>query len=229
MHAVDMLKEKAGRFAVNLIQDGMVLGLGTGSTVWFFLMALAEKIKSGKYRNLCGVSSSDRTAQLARQNGIPLADFTRYQRLDLTVDGADEADRDMNLIKGGGGALLREKILAQASERYVIIIDESKYSHKLGSHWPVPVEVMPYAEPLEQKFLKECGARIKLRQGDDGQPYVTEQNNHILDCDFGPIENLHELSAMLDQRAGIQAHGLFLDFTTDLIIAAHKEVRHLQK
>ena len=225
----ELLKEKAGRIAADFIEDGMIIGLGTGSTVKYFFEALSEKISTGGLKNIYGIPSSVATEQQARKSGIPLASFADFQKLDITVDGADEVDPGFNLIKGGGGALLREKVLAQASTRYIIIIDQSKYSPKLGSKWPVPVEVLPYAEPLEYVFLKRLGARVELRRTENGDIYLTDQNNHILDCNFGPIDNPAELAQALDNRAGIQGHGLFLDFTTDLVIAADDGIKHMQK
>lgn len=225
----EVLKEQAGRYAVRFIEDGMTIGLGTGSTVKYFLIALGEKLHSGKLKSIQAVSSSIWTDGLAGASGIPLVSFGETPGLDLTVDGADEVDPDLQLIKGGGGALMREKVLAQASTRYIIIIDDSKYSPHLGTHWSVPVEVIPFAVPVEHRYLEDQGAQVTIRPGKDGHPFLTDQQNYILDCNFGSIEDPHQLARLLDARAGILAHGLFLDFTTDLIMAGPGKVEHRQK
>ena len=225
----ESLKEQAGRYAVRFIENGMTIGLGTGSTVKYFLIALGEKIETGELKNIRGVSSSIKTDGLAGAAGIPLVSFSEARDLDVAVDGADEVDPDLNLIKGGGGALMREKILAQACNRYIIIIDDSKYSPRLGTHWPVPVEVIPFAVSLEQRYLEDQGARVQIRSGLDGRPVLTDQQNCILDCNFGVIEDPYALANLLDARAGIMAHGLFLDFTTDLIMAGADKTEHLRK
>ena len=226
---MEILKKNAGRFAAKFIKDGMIIGLGTGSTVKYFLLAICEKIKAGDLKNIYGIPSSIQTEKLARELNIPLSTFSEHQSVDISVDGADEVDPDLNLIKGGGGALLREKVLAQASQRYIIIIDDSKYVERLGTKWSVPVEVLPYAEPVVTRYIKSLGANIKRRETTEGKIYETDQNNYILDCDFGPIANVTELAIALKMRAGIQEHGLFVSLTTDVIIAGEKGIRHLTK
>ncbi len=225
----EKLKAQAGEYAVKLIRNNMIVGLGTGSTVKYFMQGLAEKIQNSKLKNIKGIPSSRQTEKIARELNIPLTSFDEYQTIDITIDGADEVDPDFNLIKGGGGALLREKIMAQASKRFVIIIDESKYTSKLGSIFVVPVEVLPYALPLEMKFLKETGAKIKIRKLSNGAYFKTDQENYILDCNFSLIEDPQKLSEALNMRAGILEHGLFLSVSTDVIIATDHEVRHLTK
>ena len=225
----EKLKAQAGEYAVKLIQNNMIVGLGTGSTVKYFLQGLATKIQNGKFMNIKGVPSSRQTEKIARELNIPLTSFDEYQTIDITIDGADEVDPDFNLIKGGGGALLREKIMAQASKRFVIIIDESKYTAKLGTIFVVPVEVLPYALPLEMKFLKDTGAEIKIRKLSNGEYFKTDQGNYILDCNFSLIDNPQKLSEVLNMRAGIMEHGLFLSVTTDVVMATDHEVRHLTR
>lgn len=149
--------------------------------------------------------------------------------IDLTFDGADEVDPALNLIKGGGGALLREKIVAQASRREIIIVDESKLSPTLGTHWAVPVEVIPFGWRSQAAYLESLGAQVLLRPGDDGTPFKTDQSNLILDCDFGPISDPVSLGARMDARTGIVAHGLFLELATDVIVAGALGVRHLRR
>ncbi|MGA9263896.1 MAG: ribose-5-phosphate isomerase RpiA, partial [Desulfobacterales bacterium] len=177
----------------------------------------------------CGVPSSIQTEIQARQLGIPLTSLDRHPVLDLTIDGADEVDPELNLIKGGGGALLREKVLAQASRRTVIIVDQSKLSPRLGSHWPLPVEVIQFAVKSIENYLTSIGATVKLRQTAGGTLFRTDQNNVILDANFGPIENAQELRAKLADRAGIVAQGLFLDLADEVIVAEENAVRHLRR
>jgi ribose 5-phosphate isomerase A len=271
------LKKLAAEKAVNEISSGMIVGLGTGSTVQFALEKISEKIKNGELKNILCVPSSNNTEYEARRLGIPLTTFeelikrrktenreqgsevsnqkseVRNQKpvlsvsegseisiqnhsalhtlhsaiytlnstfyIDVTIDGADECDEELNLIKGGGGALLREKILAQASKRLIIIVDESKLSKYLGTKWHVPIEVIQFAASVEQKYLESLGAKVVRRKNAEGKDYVTDENNFILDADFGEIKNASELSTLLNQRAGIVEHGLFIGMTSELICA----------
>jgi ribose 5-phosphate isomerase A len=229
MTGQEKLKARAAEYALQFVEDGMVIGLGTGSTVQYFLELLGKKIRGGDLKNIRGIPSSLKTESIAGELKIPLVTFKEYQHLDLSVDGADEVDPALNLIKGGGGALLREKIVAQASERYVIIIDESKYSDKLGSRWSVPVEILPYALPVELKFIAGLGAKVQIRKHPDGRFYQTDQKNYIVDCNFGPIGNAAELAIKLKLRAGIQEHGLFISVTTDVILAKPDSIEHLKR
>ena len=149
--------------------------------------------------------------------------------IDVTIDGADEVDDQMRLIKGGGGAHLREKVVAQASERVVIVVDEGKLSPQLGTHWPVPVEVLVFGWRSQARFLESLGATPEVRKGRDGEPFVTDSGNYILDSRFGPIEDPERLAIQLGDRAGIVEHGLFLDIATDLIVAGADGVRHVAR
>ncbi|MCK4452241.1 MAG: ribose 5-phosphate isomerase A, partial [Anaerolineae bacterium] len=149
--------------------------------------------------------------------------------VDVTIDGADEVDPHLNLIKGGGGALLREKIVAQASRCEIIVVDESKLSPALGTHWPVPVEVTPFGWRSQAAYLESLGAQPVLRLSSDGTPFTTDQGNLILDCRFGPISQPAQLAARLSERAGIVEHGLFLGLATDVILAGVEGVRHLER
>jgi ribose 5-phosphate isomerase A len=150
-------------------------------------------------------------------------------QIDVTIDGADEVDPDLNLIKGGGGALLREKVVAQASRQNIIIVDESKLSPRLGTHWALPVEVIPFAVKSEENFLKSLGAAVTLRTADNGQPSKTDQNNFILDANFGEMADPNSVAARLNERAGIAEHGLFLGLASDVIVAAEDGIRHLKR
>ena len=227
MTSQDELKQKAAIQAVDLIESGMVVGLGTGSTAKFAVERIAEKIQTGKLQNIIGIPSSDRTEKLAHQLNIPLTDLETHPEIDLTIDGADEVDPDLNLIKGGGGALLREKIIAQASRINIIIVDESKLSPLLGTMWALPIEVVPFAGPPETRFLEELGAEVSIRKKDDGDFFKTDQNNLILDADFGPMDDPASLAGQLDNRAGIAGQGLFIGLTSGVIVAGTDGIRNI--
>lgn len=229
MKKQDELKQKAAHRAVDFVYSGMVVGLGTGSTTAFAVMRIAERLKSGDLKNIVGIPTSIRTETQAAELGIPLCGLDDQPLIDVTIDGADEVDPALNLIKGGGGALLREKVVAQASRQNVIIVDESKLSPCLGTRWALPVEVIPFAVKTEENFLKSQGAVVILRLDDKGQPCLTDQNNFILDADFGEMADPADLAAKLNERAGIVEHGLFLGLASDVIVAAEDEIRHLKR
>ncbi len=228
MKKQDELKQKAAHRAAQLVESGMVVGLGTGSTTAFAVIRIGERLKSGDLKNIVGIPTSIRTEKLARDLAIPLATLDDQPEIDITIDGADEVDPDLNLIKGGGGALLREKVVAQASRQNIIIVDESKLSPCLGSRWALPVEVIPFAAKTEENFLKSLGASVTLRTGEKGQPYKTDQNNFILDANFGEMSNPNALAVKLNERAGIVEHGLFLGLANEVIVAAEDDIRHLK-
>ena len=223
------LKRQAGFFAADFVESGMVLGLGHGSTAIFALRGIAERLRAGQLRDVVGVPCSRQVEREARELGIPLTSLEEHPEIDLTIDGADEVDPALNVIKGGGGALLHEKIVAQASHREIIAVDESKLSPALGTHWPVPVEVLPFGWQGQMAYLESLDARPTLRRNKDGTPFRTDEGNWILDCDFGPISQPVSLAARLNERAGIVAHGLFLGLATDVIIASSRGIRHLRQ
>lgn len=229
MKIQDELKQKAAHRAVEFVDSGMVVGLGTGSTTAFAVMRIAERLKSGDLNNIVGIPTSIRTETLAAELGIPLCGLDDQPVIDVTIDGADEVDPALNLIKGGGGALLREKVVAQASRQNIIIIDESKLSPRLGTRWALPIEVIPFAVKTEENFLKSQGAAVILRRNEKGQPYQTDQNNFILDANFGEMVDPESLAARLNERAGIVEHGLFLGLASDVVVAAEDEIRHLKR
>jgi ribose 5-phosphate isomerase A len=205
------------------------VGLGTGSTTAFAVIRIGENLKSGDLKNIVGIPTSIRTEMLATEWGIPLCGLEDQSLIDVTIDGADEVDPDLNLIKGGGGALLREKVVAQASRKNIIIVDESKLSPCLGTRWALPVEVIPFAAKSAENFLESQGAAVTLRLDAKGRPYQTDQNNFILDANFGEIADPDDLAARLNERAGIVEHGLFLGLTSDVIVAAEDDIRHLKR
>ena len=220
----DKFKRDAARSAVQEIESGMVIGLGTGSTSYYALEAIAELIENNSLRNIVGIATSTKTAETARRLGLTLSNFETHPFIDMTIDGADEVEAGGNLIKGGGGALLREKIVAEASRRLVIIVDESKLSQKLGIHRPVPIEVVPFGQQPVKAYLESLGARVEVRAV-AGKEFTTDQGNRILDAYFEPIEDPHELGAKLSRRAGVVEHGLFLDIADEIIVAGPSGIR----
>jgi len=223
------LKQQAALRAVEFIEPGMVVGLGHGSTALFAVRRIAELLNAGKLSEILGVPCSLKIEDEARQLGIPLGTLDEHPVIDVTIDGADEVDPNLDLIKGGGGALLREKIVAQASRREIIVVDESKLSPALGTRWPVPVEVIPFGWRSQISFLESLGARVTVRQASGGRRFVTDQGNLILDCNFGPLQQPTLVARELGQRIGIVEHGLFLGLTTDVIVAGKDRVRHLTR
>jgi ribose 5-phosphate isomerase A len=211
-------KRAAAWRAVEFVQSGMKLGLGTGSTAIYATRRIGEMLEAGELRDIVAFATSKGTLAEAVRLGVPMLPDDLPCDLDLTIDGADEVDPDLNVIKGGGGALLREKIVAQVSRRVIIVVDETKPSPRLGTHWPVPIEVIPFGWRSQARFLESLGATYTVRQR-DGSQFVTESGNMILDCGFGPIADARQLAATLSARAGIVEHGLFIDLATDLIVA----------
>ncbi len=220
-------KKEAAEHAVTYVKSGMIVGLGTGSTAIFATQRIAELLHRGELRNIRALATSKAVWEEAIKLGIPLLADDIPQEIDLTIDGADEVDPKLNLIKGGGGALLREKIVAEASHREIIIVDESKLSPQLGTRWALPVEVLPYGWQSQARYLSSLGAIVTLRREHYGSVVRTDQDNLILDCNFGPITDPQGLAEKLSARAGIIEHGLFLNLTRDVIVAGFNGVRHL--
>jgi ribose 5-phosphate isomerase A len=219
-------KKQAGEYAVRFVSDGMIIGLGYGSTAIHALRLIGSRIRTGELRDIMAIPTSDSIASEAKKEGIPLTTFESNPEIAVTIDGADEVDPGLNLIKGGGGALLREKIVAQATRREIIVVDGTKLSPRLGTRFPLPVEVLPFGWSSQAHFLASLGADVKRRMENQTEPYTTDAGNFILDCDFGPIEDPVSLAAELSGRAGIIEHGLFLSVAHDLIIADGSGVRH---
>jgi len=227
--SIERLKREAAHYAVQFVESGMVVGLGAGSTASFAVRRIAQLLREGQLKDVTGVPCSVQVEQEAVLLGIPLTNLDEQPTLDLTIDGADEVDPNLDLIKGGGGAVLREKIVAQASHREMIVVDESKLSPVLGTRWAVPIEVIPFGWRAQIGFLEGLGARPVLRTTPEGSLFRTDQGNIILDCPFGPISQPRELACKLAQRAGVVEHGLFLGLATDVVIASEQGVRHLKR
>lgn len=226
MSKTDELKKAAGVKAVDFVHAGMLVGLGTGSTAEFAIEELSRRVRDGRLSEISCVPSSERTKSFAEAMGLDLVELNSARMIDITVDGADEIDSDFNLIKGGGGALLREKVLAQNSKRNIIVADESKLSRRLGECFPVPVEVLQFAFEAERGYLESLGGEVRLRLACDGSPFLTDQGNLIVDWSFGEMADPSFFADRLSARAGIVEHGLFIGTASDIIVAYSQEVKH---
>lgn len=225
----EVFKQQAAERAVESVESGMVVGLGSGSTARYAVERIAQRLAAGDLTGILGVPTGLQVEREAQRLGIPLTNLDEHPQIDLTIDGADELDPDLNLIKGGGGALLREKIVAQVSHREIIVVEETKLSPKLGTRFPVPVEVLPFGWRVVAQYLELLGAAASLRRGANGKPFETDQGNWILDANFGPLEDPQPVADQLDHRAGVLAHGLFLGLATDAIVAGEGGVRQLRR
>jgi ribose 5-phosphate isomerase A len=219
--ANDQEKEAAARASLHYVKDGQVVGLGTGSTATYFIRLLAEKVKAGL--RVRGIPTSERSRELASSMGVPLTALDECQDIAVTVDGADEVDPQLRLIKGGGGALLHEKIVASATRQLVIVADASKRVPTLG-RFPLPVEVIKFAQAMVAKKIAALGAQVSLRRRPDGSPFLTDENNYILDCSFGQIADPDGLARRLSDMPGIVEHGLFIGMASTVIFASGKDV-----
>ena len=215
-------KKNAARRALQLVEPGMTLGLGSGSTATLWIKLLGEEVRDHGLR-IRAIASSEDSERLGRSYGIPFITFEECKRLDLTVDGADEIAPGLALIKGGGGKLLREKIVASASKRFVVVADKSKQVDKLG-RFPLPVEVIQMAAPLVSDALRELGFTPQLRFARDRKPYVTDEGNFILDCSGLVIDDPDAIADKLDSIAGVVEHGLFLHLAELAVIAGENQV-----
>lgn len=226
----DLLKQKAAEKALEYVQSGMTLGLGSGSTVAFFLEFLARDLKSGALKNIRGIPTSEVTATKARELGIPLIELGDVDgQLDLAIDGADEVDEDLNLIKGLGKALLREKLVEVNAKKLVIIVDESKLVSKLGTRGPLPVEIVKFAYDASLKWLESLGCRAEWWKESD-QPVLTDNGNYLVKCWFeNGIDNPLEIAKKMAGRPGIVEHGLFLRMADSVIVAAEHGIRVIDK
>jgi len=224
-----LLKQQAAEKAVEFVESGMIVGLGHGTTAIWATRKIAELIKTKQLTSILAIPVSAQTEAEAQQLGIPLSTLELHPAIDLTIDGADEVAPNFTVIKGGGGALLREKIVAQATKREIIIVDESKLSPVIGTKWAVPVEVIPFGYGSQKVYLEGLGAKVSIRQKPDRTTFYTDQGNIILDCHFGAISDPVGLAEQLKQRTGIVEHGLFIRLVSDVIVAATSGTRQLQK
>jgi ribose 5-phosphate isomerase A len=223
------LKLQAARQALAHVHSGMVLGLGSGSTSALFVDLLGEQIQAGVLRDILGLPTSQATEERARALGIPLTSLGEQPRLDLVVDGADEVDPDLNLIKGLGRALLREKIVEIHADRFLVIVDESKLVERLG-RGPLPVEVVPFGLEAHLRWLNTLGCRAELWLEDDGSPIVTDNGNHLVLLRFPEgIDDAYALARTLVDRPGIVEHGIFLDMADEVIVAGSQGTRVLSR
>jgi ribose 5-phosphate isomerase A len=217
-------KELAGRAAAQLVRDSEIVGLGTGSTAYFTVIALGERMKAGL--KIIGIPTSEATASLARSVGIPLTTLDKKPEIDITIDGADEFDPHLNLIKGGGGALTREKVVASASKKMVVVADSSKAVPVLGK-FPLPVEVITFARTVVENKIATLGGHPKLRQRPDGSPFITDNGNQILDCSFGKITDTAALARALSDMPGIVEHGLFIGIAKLAIVGRNGGIEEI--
>ncbi|MCK4445322.1 MAG: ribose-5-phosphate isomerase RpiA [Thermoplasmata archaeon] len=220
------LKKMAGEKAADCVQNGMALGLGTGSTVRYFVERLGELVGEGL--DVVGVPTSKRTEDLARQVGVPLTTLEETPTLDLAIDGADEVDPDLNLVKGMGGALLREKIVASSCREFMVIADESKIVDKLGTKSPLPVEITQFGWTSVKEWIAKLGCVPELRMV-EGRPYLTDNQNYLLECEFNGIEDPFDLDEKLHRLPGVVETGLFLDLTCRAIIGKESGVEEIEK
>jgi ribose 5-phosphate isomerase A len=222
----DQFKSAAAESAVVQVTDGMIVGLGSGSTAAFAVSALGRRVREGL--RIVGIPTSERTAAQARALGIPLSTLEEQAQVDITIDGADEVEEGtLNLIKGRGGALLREKIVASASRKLVIIVHSAKLVSHLGVNDPVPAEVLPFGWQVTAQHLSSLGAKPALRRNPDGESFHSDSGNYILDCTFESISSPESLARQLDHVVGLVEHGLFIGLASEVHVAGASGVRVL--
>lgn len=226
MNRMDQSKQLVGQEAVKYIQDGMKVGLGSGSTVYYMVKALGERVKA-EGLDIVAISTSNVTDEWAREFGIPLTDFSHIQELDIAIDGADEVDDNLQLIKGGGGALFREKVVAAAAKEFIVIVDESKIVSTLGK-FPLPVEIVPFGWEVVASKIEKLGGTPKLREK-AGEIFITDNGNYILDCAFEEIHDPVALHEQLIALVGVVETGLFVDMTKKVIVADNGSTKLITK
>jgi len=220
------MKKAAGIEAAKFIQDGMNIGLGTGSTVRYAIIETGRRIREEGLK-VRGIPTSNETAELAKEHGIPLTDFSQVEILDITIDGADEVDEDLNLIKGGGGALLREKIIAANSKRLIVVVDETKLVKNLGTTFPLPVEITPFAWEATFRRFKTFNCEVAIRRTKAGDFYVSDNGNFILDCQFEIIATPELTERFIDVIPGVVEVGLFVKMCDTVIVGTQSGVKIL--
>ena len=224
----DQLKQAAAVYAAGQLQNGMIVGLGSGSTATLAVAAIGQRVNDGL--RITGIPTSEKTAGQAQSLNIPLATLGDYTQIDVTIDGADEVELGtLNLIKGGGGNQLREKIVAAATVRLVIVVDESKIVQQLGTRAKVPVEVAQFGWQATARKLNDLGGNPDLRMSGEGQPLVTDGGNYILDCHFGPIASGAALQRELDSVVGVVEHGLFIGMTSLVVVGHPQSIELLER
>ncbi len=222
MTSIETFKKQAAEQAVEQVQSGMVVGLGTGSTAVWAVRRIGVLIESGELQRIIGIPTAEETAREAERCGVPLGTLDDYPIVDLTIDGADEVGPHLDLIKGLGGALLREKVVAAASRRFIIVADWRKRVDQMGTRAPVPVEVIPFARRPAADYLASLGAQVSQRTGEDGAPFITDEGNLILDCRFPGIPQPNELARLIRAQPGVVEHGLFLGMANEAVIAGEE-------
>lgn len=225
---MDDLKRQAGERAAEFVTDGMKVGLGTGSTVHYTLLALGRRVRE-EGLDIIGVPTSVRTERTSLEAGVPLGDLDELGRLDVTIDGADEVDPHLNLIKGLGGALVREKVVAAHSRELVIVVDDSKLVDVLGTRSPLPVEVLRMGHRRLHTALADLGCAPALRLGAEDEPFISDNGNHIYDCRFPSIPRPHELEMTVNNVVGVVENGLFLDMATSVVVASASGISVMER
>jgi ribose 5-phosphate isomerase A len=222
-------KQRAAEAAIEFVKSGMAIGLGTGSTADFFMQALSAELRSGRLRDVRAVPTSRQSERRAGELGITLTTLGACTNLDLTVDGADEIDPKLDLIKGLGGALLREKMVAQASQKLIIIADSGKCVAALGERGPLPIEVVQFGYDTHEAYFRKLGGEPKLRMTAAGTPFITDNGNFIYDCRFGRIERPRSIEEAILHRAGVVDCGLFIGIAKMALIADDQSVRRMDR
>lgn len=219
MDPVKLMKQEVGRAAAAQVKSGTVVGLGTGSTTAFAIQFIGERIASGELKDVKGIPTSFQASVLAKQHGIPLATLDDVDRIDIAIDGADEVDPQMNLIKGGGAAHTREKVVDGLAEQFIVVVDSSKLSDKIGTIFALPVEVIPMAIAPVTRALEKLGGKVEMRMGikKDG-PVITDQGNMVLDVSFNGIDSPAEMEKDINNIPGVLENGLFVGLATEVLV-----------
>jgi ribose 5-phosphate isomerase A len=220
------MKRIAAQKAVEFVENDMIVGLGTGSTVKYALKNLGERVQEGL--SIKGIPTSNETKKIAMKYNIPIVSLSEYPEIDITIDGADEVDSNLNLIKGGGGALTREKIIAYHSKMVIIITDDSKVVKSLGIDFPLPIEVVKFEWQATKRAIEKIGCNVELRKIFD-DPFITDNGNYILDCEFERINDPEQLEQDINMIPGVVENGLFIGVATKVIVGSKKGIMTLER